>query len=747
MRRWFFILTLFTSLISALAAERPKDPVDYVDPNIGGVGILLQPTLPLVQLPHGMARLAPIVTPGFADRYLADKIYGFPMAGASFLPVTGSVPASPKQYASSYDHDFETVTPYYCSEQLEDYGVRVEYTAAKRAAYYRVTFPAKASAHVFLNVGKAGQVESPESSVITGSALNDGIQSYFYAVFSKTISNPKSWESDSADRGIQFDLPSDAPVEVRVGISYISVEQARRNLTEDIPAWGFDKVKNATRAAWSKELSKITVSGATEKQKKIFYTALYRSMGRMTDITEAGGVYFGLDGKMHHADGHPFYTDDGLWDTYRSLHPLQLLLDPNRQMDMVRSYLRMYDQTGWLPSFPTVGSERAFMIGHHASPFILDVYAKGYRDFDVQKAYEAMRKSAMEATLLPWRRGPITELDRIYLKEGFFPALNVGEKETVKDVHPDERRQSVSVTLEAAYDDWSVAEFARLLNKNADYEYFSQRAFNYRKLYNPAIGFMAPKSADGKWIDGFNPKLAGGQGGRDFSTECNTWTYTFSVQHDIAGLMQLMGGRDKFVTRIDQLFQEPYGTDKWVYLKQFPDCTGNFGQYAQGNEPSFHIPYLYVFAGQPWKTQKRVRELMEISYDDGPYGIPGDDDGGAMSSWYVFSAMGFYPVTPGTTQYEIGSPLFNQTKIALPNGKTFTITANGVSAQNKYIQSATLNGKPLNHAWLDHADIVNGGTLVFEMGPTPNKKWGTDPSAEPISFSLIRSRTGNASGK
>ncbi len=747
MRRWFFILTLFTSLISALAAERPKDPVDYVDPNIGGVGILLQPTLPLVQLPHGMARLAPIVTPGFADRYLADKIYGFPMAGASFLPVTGSVPASPKQYASSYDHDFETVTPYYCSEQLEDYGVRVEYTAAKRAAYYRITFPTKALAHVFLNVGKAGQVESPESSVITGSALNDGIHSYFYAVFSKTISNPKSWESDSADRGIQFDLPSDAPVEVRVGISYISVEQARRNLTEDIPAWGFEKVKNATRAAWSQALSKITVTGATEKQKKIFYTALYRSMGRMTDITEAGGVYFGLDGKMHHADGHPFYTDDGLWDTYRSLHPLQLLLDPNRQMDMVRSYLRMYDQTGWLPSFPTVGSERAFMIGHHASPFILDVYAKGYRDFDVQKAYEAMRKSAMEATLLPWRRGPITELDRIYLKEGFFPALNVGEKETVKDVHPDERRQSVSVTLEAAYDDWSVAEFARLLNKNADYEYFSQRAFNYRKLYNPAIGFMAPKSADGKWIDGFNPKLAGGQGGRDFSTECNTWTYTFSVQHDIAGLMQLMGGRDKFVTRIDQLFQEPYGTDKWVYLKQFPDCTGNFGQYAQGNEPSFHIPYLYVFAGQPWKTQKRVRELMEISYDDGPYGIPGDDDGGAMSSWYVFSAMGFYPVTPGTTQYEIGSPLFSQTKIALPNGKTFTITANGVSAQNKYIQSATLNGKPLNHAWLDHAEIVNGGTLVFEMGPTPNKTWGTDPSAEPISFSLIRSRAGNASGK
>jgi len=689
------------------------------------------------------------VTPGFSDRYLADRIFGFPLAGASFLPVTGNVKTSPKEYASFYDHDFEVVTPYYCSELLENYGIRVEYTAAKRAAYYRIAFPANGSSHVLLNVGKTGQVESPEADVVTGSADRDGIRSYFYAVFSERFSNVESWAApdSEADRGIQFDLSSDRPVEVRVGMSYISVDEARRNLKEDIPAWGFEKVKNAGRAVWNSALAKITVTGGTEKQKKIFYTALYRSMGRMTDITEAGQLYVGLDGRTHQADGHPFYTDDGIWDTYRSLHPLQLLLDPNRQVDMVRSYLRMYEQTGWLPSFPTVGSERAFMIGHHASPFILDVYAKGYRNFNVQQAYEAMRKNAMDATLLPWRRGPLTELDRTYLKEGFFPALRVGEKETVKEVDPGERRQSVSVTLEAAYDDWAVAEFARLLNKNADYEYFSQRAFNYRKLFNPAIGFMAPRSADGKWVEPFDPKMAGGQGGRDYSTECNTWTYTFSVQHDVAGLMQLMGGRQRFVNRLDQLFEEPYGTDKWVYLKQFPDCTGNFGQYAQGNEPSFHIPYLYNFAGEPWKTQRRVRELMEISYDDSPYGIPGDDDGGAMSSWYVFSAMGFYPVTPGTTEYEIGSPLFNRTRIDLPDGKAFTITANGVSAQNKYIQSATLNGKLLNKPWLTHADIVNGGNLVFEMGPRPNKAWGVDPNAVPISFSTERSRTDTASGK
>ncbi len=746
MRRWC-ILLLLISFLAANAQEKLKAPVDYVDPNIGGVGRLLQPTLPYVQLPYGMARLAPVTTPGFVDRYLAEKIYGFPAAGASFLPVTGSPKAVPGQYASTYDHDFEIATPYYASEILETYGIKVEYTAARRTAYYRITFPKNAPARIFFNAGSSGEIASPEATVVTGSAENDGVKSYFYSVFSVPLSSGKTWSSPDRDHGMGFDLPGERSVEVKVGFSYISVDQASRNLSEDIPSWEFEKVKATARDIWNAELSKIAVTGGTNKQKKIFYTALYRSMGRMTDITEAGQQYFGLDKKVHQADGHPFYTDDGLWDTYRSLHPLQLLLDPSRQVDMVRSYLRMYDQTGWLPSFPTVGAERAFMIGHHAAPFILDVYEKGYREFDVNKAYEAIRKNAMDATLLPWRRGPVTELDNVYLKQGFFPALSPGEKETNSAVHPSERRQSISVTLEAAYDDWAVAQFANLLNKRADYDYFGQRAFNYRKLYNPAIGFMAPRSADGKWIASFDPKLGGGQGGRDYSTECNVWTYTYSVQHDIAGLIDLMGGRKNFIERLDQLFQEPYGTDKWVYLKQFPDCTANFGQYAQGNEPSFHIPYLYTYAGQPWKTQRRVRELMELSFDDSPYGIPGDDDGGAMSSWYVFNAMGFYPVTPGTTEYVIGSPIFTETRLGLPNGKTFTITANGASARHKYIQSAVLNGKPLTKAWLTHADIVNGGSLVLEMGSRPNKEWGADPAAEPISFSRVKAEATGAAGQ
>lgn len=737
MRRWCLVLILISSLASALAAQRGKDPVDYVDPNIGGIGILLQPTLPLVQLPYGMTRLAAITAPGVTDRYAASKIYGFPLAGATFMPVLGAVKAP--NYASEYDHDFEVVTPYYASQLLEDYGIAVEYTAARRAAYYRIAFRAQGgAARMFVNGGEKGEISSPAPSVLTGSVEKEGIRSYFYAVFSTPFSGAKPWAvSDSkGDRGVELEFGAPVRlVEMRVGISYISVDEARRNLEEDIPSWGFEKVRSDGRDAWNRALSKIAIRGGTEKQKRIFYTALYRSMGRMTDITEAGQLYQGFDGKSHPADGHAFYTDDGLWDTYRSLHPLQLLLEPDRQIDMIWSYLRMYDQTGWLPSFPTFGAERAFMIGDHAAPFIVDVYAKGYRGFDAEKAYEAIRKNAMESTLLPWRRGPLTELDRVYLDKGFFPALRAGEKETAAAVNPAERRQAVAVTLEAAYDDWAVAQFAKMLGKDADYEYFSQRALNYRNVFNPAIGFMAPRSADGKWVELFDPKLGGGQGGRDYFAECNAWTYSFSVQHDVAGLIDLMGGRQKFVQRLDQLFDEPYGTAKWDYLKQFPDCTGNIGQYAQGNEPSFHIPYLYVYAGQPWKTQHWIRDIMELTYDDGPYGIPGDDDGGATSSWYVFSAMGLYPVTPGTPDYVIGTPLFNETRIKLANGKFFTITANGVSAKNKYIQSAMLNGKPLNKPWLGHSDIVNGGSLVFEMGPRPNKAWGSTPGSEPPSLS------------
>ena len=751
-----FVMSALLSGITFAQVPRQKEPVDYVSPNIGGIGQLLTATIPYVQRPHGMARLAPITTPGISDRYLADKIYGFPAGSATLMASVNETGTQPDAYASEFDHDFEISTPYYYSVDLLTWNIKAEFTATEHATYYRFTFPASAHAHFALTLGNGAALEVTDGNAIQGSQRISGpvgkiqetekeTREYFYLQFSKPAGSYKTWDNgnvSSAEKqvgdsiGVVTDTATTAgeQIEVRVGISYIGVEQARRNLEREIPGWAFERVKSQTRATWNSALAGIDISGGTERQRTIFYTALYRSLGRMTDITEDGRYFSGYDHAVHDAQGHDFYIDDGLWDTYRSLHPLQLLLNAQQQEDMVRSYLRMYEQSGWLPSFPSVAGEQAVMIGHHAAAFILDVYAKGYRDFDVEEAYSAIRKNATEATMLPWSRGPLTSLDRVYFEKGFFPALDWGQSETVPQVTP-ERRQAVSVTIENSYDDWCAAQLAKTLSKREDAAHFGKLALSYRNLFNAGIGFMAPKDADGKWVTHFDPKLGGGQGGREYFTEVNSWLYTFGVQHDVAGLIHLLGGRDAFNAKLDQLFAEQYGTSKFQFLGQFPDATGLVGQYAQGNEPSFHIPYLYDFSGQPWKAQRRVRQIMDVWYGDGPLGIPGDDDGGETSSWYVFSALGFYPVCPGAPVYEIGSPLFAKSTIRLGNGKLFTILANNVSARNKYIQSARLNRKPLNRAWFEHSTIANGGELILEMGDKPNTGWGAAPEDAPPSMS------------
>ncbi len=736
--------------------NQQKALVDYVSPNIGGIGQLLSATIPYVQYPHGMARIAPITTPGITDSYLADKIYGFPAGPSMLMASTGPESTDPEKYASDFDHDFETSTPYYYAAELQTWGIKAELTATAEAAYYRFTFPSSAHSHLVFSLASDARLSVVGNHAVQGSEPVYGpvnkraetageTREYFYAEFSHPFDSWQTWRSDdlshaATQTGDRIGFVTNVAttqgetIEVRVGLSYISVEQAKQNLQREIPGWTFEQTKADTRAVWNHALGGIQTIGGTEKQRAIFYTALYRSLGRMTDITEDGRYFSGYDHKVHDADGHDFYVDDGTWDTYRSLHPLQLLLDPRQQEDMVRSYLRMYEQSGWLPSFPSVAGEQAAMIGHHADGFILDTYEKGYRDFDVDEAYAAMRKNATEATMLPWRRGPLTSLDRVYFDKGFFPALAYGEEESVPEVTV-ERRQAVSVTIENSYDDWCVAQLAKALGKQADAAYFTKLAHNYQNVFNPAIDFMDPKSADGKWVAHFNPKLSGGQGGRDYFTEVDAWLYTFGVQHDVAGLIQLFGGRDTFSAKLDRLFVEQYGSSKYSFLGQFPDATGLIGLYAQGNEPSFHVPYLYDFSGQPWKTQRRVRQIMDVWYRDGPLGIPGDDDGGETSSWYVLSAIGFYPVCPGSPVYEIGSPIFAKSIIRLSNGKDFTITADQVSAQNKYIQSAQLNGQPLNKPWFQQSDIANGGMLVLKMGDKPNMQWGSAPGDAPPSMS------------
>ncbi len=750
------LLAVLAGSAFGAAAQSTKMPVDYVDPNIGGIGQLLTATIPYVQYPHGMARLYPVTTPGITDRYLADRIFGFPAGPALLMASVGKEGTRLVEYASDFDHDFETATPYYYEAELESWGIKAELTATPEAAFYRFTFPASNQGHLVFSLHGDAAISVLRPTAIEGSARVGGnvakladadgeTRQYFYAEFSRPLGTWKTWQNGDIghaanQRGNSIGFVTDAAtkadeaIEIRVGISYISADQARRNLEREIPDWDFDRAKAQAREEWNKTLGAIEIVGGTEAQRTIFYTALYRSLLRMTDITEDGRYFSGYDHKVHDANGHDFYVDDGIWDTFRSEHPLQTLLDARQQEDMARSYIRMYRQSGWLPSFPSVAGEQAVMIGHHAAEFLLDLYEKGYRDFDVEQAYAGIRKNATEATLIPWSRGPLTSLDRVYFEKGFFPALPYGQKETVPEVTV-ERRQAVSVTIENSYDDWCVAQLAKALGKQNDAAYFTKLARNYENVFNPVIDFMAPKTADGKWVEPFDPKLGGGQGARDYFTEMDSWTYTFSVQFDVAGLIHLFGSREAFNRKLDRLFVEQYGTSKYRFLNQFPDATGLVGLYAQGNEPSFHIPYLYDFSGQPWKTQYRVRQIMNVWYGDGPLGIPGDDDGGETSSWYVFSAMGFYPVCPGSPVYEIGSPIFARTTIKMGNGKGFTIVADHVSAQNKYIQSAELNGQPLDKPWFRQSDIADGGVLILKMGDHPNFQWGAAPQDAPPSMS------------
>jgi predicted alpha-1,2-mannosidase len=518
--------------------------------------------------------------------------------------------------------------------------------------------------------------------------------------------------------------PNSVPDQInfKYGISYISTDQARKNLEREIPHWDFEKAKSTARAKWSEVLNQIEVEGGTEAYRRTFYTALYRCYERMINITEDGRYYSNYDSSVH-VDERDFYVDDWVWDTYLALHPLRYILNPQMEADMIASYVRMYEQSGWLPQFPQVSGDSPPMNGFHSTIMIVDAWRKGIRDFDVEVAYEAMKKNALHGTMVPWRMGAASVLDTFYFEKGFFPALHPGEPETVSRVHAFEKRQSVAVTLAHSYDDWALALLAKELGKKEDYQFFLNRSKNYQNLYWKERGFFMPKDEEGNWID-IDPKFDGGMGGRDYYDENNGWTYLWNVQQDIPQLQSLMGGKEIFEQRLDQMFREDLGRSTYELNARFPDFTGIVGQFSMGNEPSFHIPYLYNFTNSPWKTQKKIRMLLNTWFKDNIFGIPGDEDGGGMSAFVVFSAMGFYPITPGVPVYTIGSPLFSKVTIHLPNNKKFVVSAPGNNTTNKYIQSATLNGQALDRPWFTHDDIVNGGILELSMGAYPNKEWG-----------------------
>ncbi|MBO9204374.1 MULTISPECIES: GH92 family glycosyl hydrolase [Niastella] len=714
----------------------------FVDPRIGNVGALLQPTRPTVQQPNQMVRMHPLR----AD-YLDDQIVSFPLnivshrLGEVFAikPTTKQVRLSSWKEPLLYDHDLEITRPWYYSTWLVNDDITVEFTPGKKTGCYRFTFPANSAKNVLFSPYNNGEGEFNFNSAreITGMEIYHGnIKVYVYGQFNvdaiagtvkgNTLQTASSVTGKEVKAWASFPASSPPVIEFKYAISYLSAEQAKKNFSNELADVSFEQMQQQAANAWNKVMGQIQVTGGTEAQKRSFYTALYRCYERPVDITEDGQYFSGFDNKVHTAkNNRPFYVDDWTWDTYLAQHPLRTVLNPAMEEDILNSYVNMYEQGGWMPTFPVLFGDHACMNGFHSSVMFLDGYRKGLRNFDVQQAYAGMKKNATQATMLPWRNGPSTSLDDHYRTNGYFPALQKGVTETNSAVHPFEKRQAVAVTLAGSYDDWALGELAKELGKNDDYKAFNAHAVNYKNLWNSSRGLFLPKDDKGHWVE-IDPKFDGGMGGRDYYDENNGWTYLWQVQHDISGLISLMNGKDSFEQKLDQLFHEGLDRSKYEFWAKFPDATALVGQYSMGNEPSFHIPYLYNYTNSPWKTQKRIRFLLDVWFKDNIFGIPGDEDGGGMSAFVVFSSMGFYPVTPGLPVYTIGSPLFERVTIDLPGGKQFHVNAKNCSVVNKYIQSARFNGQPLARPWFTHEQLMAGGTLELEMGPKPNREWGVE---------------------
>ncbi len=751
----FFILWLFFNFLFHFSKADPygigdtsapkNKSLEYIDPTIGNIAQLLEPTRPTANLPNQVIRVYPL-----RKDYLDDQISGFPLTAVShrlgevfcIMPSAQDLTPDSWEQKMLYDHDLEITRPWYFSTYLIDNGVTVEFSPGKKTGIYRFSFPAGKN-RILLFRSLTGGFDSLHFFSANGiSAIENwhgNIKVFLYGQFSSkgvpgfpdgNQLNETGWSQGKSPKAyIRFPAGAD-PVEFRYAISFVSARQAEINYQKEIAGKSFETIKENAEQSWSKIVSQIQVEGGTENQKRSFYTALYRCSERMVNISEDSFFYSGYNNQVN-VSHRPFYVDDWSWDTYLALHPLRMILHPSLEEDMLQSYVLMYKQNGWMPSFPVLFGDYACMNGFHSSIIFLDAYRKGLRKFDVETAYDGMRKNAVSATLIPWRNGNKTSLDDFYQTKGYFPALPPGAKETIVEVHPFEKRQAVAVTLGASYDDWATGQLAKELGKKSDYDLFETWSRNYHNLWNPEQLFFLPKDDQGNWIK-IDPVFDGGQGGRDYYDENNGWTYLWQVQQDIPDLISMMGGQDAFEKRLDRLFREDLGHSKYTFWNKFPDATALVGQYSMGNEPSFHIPYLYNFTASPWKTQQKIRTLLATWFKDDVFGIPGDEDGGGMSAFVVFSSMGFYPISPGLPLYTIGSPVFTKVTISLENGKSFIILAHHSSAVCKYIQRASLNGAPLNTPWFTHEQLIRGGVLELEMGPKPNKNWGVKQDGHTI---------------
>ncbi|HHG83427.1 MAG TPA: glycoside hydrolase family 92 protein, partial [Bacteroidetes bacterium] len=697
----------------------------YVNPFIGTGGH--GHTFPGATLPFGMVQISPDTRlkgwDGCSAYHDSDSIiYGFSHTHLSgtgvsdygdilFMPMTG--PAllqnghgiSPDSgYASRFDKTSETASPGYYSVFLKDYGIKAELTATERVGFHRYTAPISQEIHLILDLEHRDPLRESHITIhnhrkISGyrrsSAWAKDQWIYFQAEFSRPFTHHEiqtqniNAQINEVKARFTFASAGDSALLVKVSISPTNKNGPPANMLAEIPGWNFDKIRQQADSIWNQQLHKIVVEGGTKTQQRIFYTALYHSMLAPNLFSDAKGNYRGMDGKSHALKASRQYTVFSLWDTFRATHPLFTIIEQQRTEAFIQTFLRQYQEGGQLPVWELAGNYTGCMIGYHAISVIADAYLKGLRNFDAERALEAMQHSAEQNHLgLEY-----------YKKQGFIGAGDESE--------------SVSKTLEYAYDDWCIAMMAKEMGKYAVYKKYIQRAQFYINLYDPKTGFFRAKM-NGSWQEPFDPREV------NFNyTEANAWQYSLFVPQDISGLIHLMGGKAQFVQHLDSLFLIGSTTTG----REQADITGLIGQYAHGNEPSHHMAYLYSYAGESPKTQQRVREILQNMYHDQPDGLSGNEDCGQMSAWYVLSAMGFYPVTPGSDQYVIGSPLFSRTTIHLENGEVFRIVAEDVSAENMYIQSAELNGEPLGRLFLRQQDLMSGGELRLKMGATAQAAW------------------------
>ena len=716
----------FVACTSAEAEGRAESLADCVNPFIGTD--FTGNTYPGAQVPFGMVQLSPdnglpgwdriagyfwpdSTIAGFSHTHLSGTGAG-DLYDISFMPVTLPYREAKGSLGihSRFSHDDESASAGYYQVRLADYDINVELTATSRCGVQRYTFP-KADAVVFLNLRKAmnwdatqdAHIEQVDSVTLRGYRFSNGWargQRVFFCTrfsrpFDKMSLDTAAIMSEGKRTGtsviarLDFKTEEGEQLVVSTALSGVSMEGAMRNLQAEMPDNDFDKCLASARKDWDEQLGKIEIECGNRDEKVKFYTALYHAMLAPTLYSDVDGAYYGPDKQVHRAEGWTNYSTFSLWDTFRAAHPLFTYVAPERVNDMVKSFIAFYEQNGRLPVWNMWGSETDMMIGYHAVAVIADAYLKGIGDFDAEKALEAC---VATANLDDYRGiGAYKEL-------GYVPC-NLKDPYNADD-------WSLSKTLEYAYDDYCIARMAEKMGRKDVADEFYKRSQNYRNVYNPQTGFMQPRDDKGNFVEPFSPD--------DYMPhicESNGWQYFWSVQHDVDGLMELAGGKERFAQKLDSMFTYHPGEDDELPIFS----TGMIGQYAHGNEPSHHVIYLFNAVGQPWKTQHYAARVMHELYLNTPAGLCGNEDCGQMSAWYVFSAMGFYPVDPVSGRYEIGSPLYPEVRMRLPNGKTFTVRANGVSRENCYIKSMTFNGAPYDKTYITHEQILSGGVLEFEM--------------------------------